>query len=1759
MSYGAAHLRKQIDKEAKKREHKDMTFSTFTHDWKGATESQTDTSAKDCPGDVVDPSTLIEEMVSKPVMNSLHRDGFRPLGLADALHQNHAALEGGKLSLVGCYITNISELTTSKARGIHTVYLSNNDIVSLNGLTQFNELRNLSLCSNNISYLGQLKVLGDLEHLEKLSLEGNTVASMPFYRLSVVGLCRHLVQLDGVRVGAEERSLANTAAREIGGYFERLRVSELRRVVLQHLSGVMRLHRELHEFLRPPDDDMGKAYAQQMMSHCPSDALRILVEGEVYRWLQISAADTFDCIVQDTARSLHLQMVQSLGAGQRTQMLRSPRKLFQHWKDVIDSLLRHQDLASSRLFNECEVCKGGEKKLSPSDPTSPVIKDLGVLPALHFHESIGDREMEVGYYGRRLPAGQRQSLAVPAPAGKELAVSMSQRYKRLLEAKKEDIGAEIRVPTSSSMTNMLPPQQSEPESPEKGPRPPMPGPDLALSGASPLWVRVTSGEQSGVHTQMMEKGHDTKAGVGHHGKHKEHGLDSMLDFSDERVVGFLKRALDANNAHDALQESHVLGMDVVGEWLHAYADARAMVKLDADVPVAIRLGPAPMASEDSPAPARSMAELKDQVQAALTALTQRQRDGYMSWSICEALCKQGSKVRGIMNVAVERVNHKLDLYYQMTRLLRDDVENGLQWVQNMEPLLKEVQEGKEALARLKGQMEESELERQRCVTLKAEEVAKKRSLLSSIHEANQAISSMSSQLHPRATDGRPRKKIKKMESVLDRVEELEGRSLLLMTRVLRHWKFNTYKRSKTRLFYRSMWPRYRKHLKKHIFLRWKGVLKGLYSRRLVQLKSQTRVLTDCFSDWHFEFVSTRTVRVYLRRKTDWAKRHVFRQFERLIVAHKGKVRDKRKKAVIVTCFTMIRLFRAWKMHYIQSRLTPLEEARGTLKASTFRLRHRLLAWRRVAEGAREARGSLSSAVHEVLSRRLLQSLFVPWKLQFQCRNFSRAKLCISGLRALTDHARSSKLDKFSWMWAEQFLQHKLLYYHRKYALSVLRRVTARTKKVRLAAEKVVFRKRRRTLLGIWYHMHSQSEKSRGLVGLTNALWEKDSKRTLESAFRHWLGHSKQQVEQPPPSHYFDEETAEEISLVLHGHSQLNQSHSRISAGSKGHDHDKGTGTAGTTSLLTTSPTPRAPADAKAIYKKKGLIKFRGRLLTREEVELSRLEHLVDEDYKALAGRYHSRKMVGHAWTTWRGRIWRSRLLRLRSDSVHHTRTKRCKARHWSVIVAMWLRVLMAKRHEASKDRGISALDTERSRLLRECATFRQQISQQQERSHYLGKKDTTVTESLSTAESNLRDTQHSVDQLKIRRDQIKSEISRLKEEAQTIRILAEGLESPDASMRHEVDKELESMLHQEEQLRDKNAKMLLDVETKYGHAVQVKLDSQREQARLHAEAEALLEVTRAQTAELVELEQRLQGLRSEKERDEAHIAEYSEELEQQGKNTAAKRKTFRDQVSALDEKIREMRSRHSLAQQEERELRSRLKELHAAKSKGLEEVKVAQASQSDDVVEMTALQHVTSTRAELESALAEVTELARVDEILAGDDFTRSMVEMQEKSLHSFLVPLEHHQGDGPGAASSFSEPDEPSLADDEKLNFLHVAAEGLDRINMSALDLLMDNGDSDNEGMSIAGSQIKAQSKRNDTERRPARKLSSAANTTSSATKRFENVRSKVDSGNRRRAKKVARKKEKEVEPQGRSQEVLNREIDSISERLKGRLRSWE
>ena len=84
------------------------------------------------------------------------------------------------------------------------------------------------------------------QHLERLSLEGNTVTGMPFYRQHVIGLCPRLIVLDGINVTAEERNADRAMDRQLSAFYDQLRSNELQNIVLQNLCLQVNLHAEFN-------------------------------------------------------------------------------------------------------------------------------------------------------------------------------------------------------------------------------------------------------------------------------------------------------------------------------------------------------------------------------------------------------------------------------------------------------------------------------------------------------------------------------------------------------------------------------------------------------------------------------------------------------------------------------------------------------------------------------------------------------------------------------------------------------------------------------------------------------------------------------------------------------------------------------------------------------------------------------------------------------------------------------------------------------------------------------------------------------------------------------------------------------------------------------------------------------------------------------------------------------------------------------------------------------------------------------------------------------------------------------------------------------------------------------------------------------------------------------------------------------------------------------------------------------------------------
>jgi hypothetical protein len=153
--------------------------------------------------------------------------------------------QGAKLSAVNASIGCIDRLPAPVALPCTHLFLSNNDISSLLGIEQFQNVKVLSLSNNMLRRTGDLVQLRSLRYLEKLNLEGNGVTSMPFYRQFIIALCPRLSLLDNVPVSAEERVPSDALSRRAGAVLEALRTEELRACVLRHVLRLTRVNAEL--------------------------------------------------------------------------------------------------------------------------------------------------------------------------------------------------------------------------------------------------------------------------------------------------------------------------------------------------------------------------------------------------------------------------------------------------------------------------------------------------------------------------------------------------------------------------------------------------------------------------------------------------------------------------------------------------------------------------------------------------------------------------------------------------------------------------------------------------------------------------------------------------------------------------------------------------------------------------------------------------------------------------------------------------------------------------------------------------------------------------------------------------------------------------------------------------------------------------------------------------------------------------------------------------------------------------------------------------------------------------------------------------------------------------------------------------------------------------------------------------------------------------------------------------------------------------
>lgn len=165
-------------------------------------------------------------------------------------HPQYLSSDGSKLSIVGKQITCIGNaLPPSIAEAIRTLYISNNNMKTLQGIEKYYQLRVISCANNYIRYLGDLKYLKQIPFIEKVSFTGNPVSLMPFYREYLISLCPNLLSIDGHTISWKERTDAKSSSQKAQLFYSQLRLTALRNCILLHIKNLHCCHQEIRSVI----------------------------------------------------------------------------------------------------------------------------------------------------------------------------------------------------------------------------------------------------------------------------------------------------------------------------------------------------------------------------------------------------------------------------------------------------------------------------------------------------------------------------------------------------------------------------------------------------------------------------------------------------------------------------------------------------------------------------------------------------------------------------------------------------------------------------------------------------------------------------------------------------------------------------------------------------------------------------------------------------------------------------------------------------------------------------------------------------------------------------------------------------------------------------------------------------------------------------------------------------------------------------------------------------------------------------------------------------------------------------------------------------------------------------------------------------------------------------------------------------------------------------------------------------------------------
>jgi hypothetical protein len=171
-------------------------------------------------------------------------------------------------------------------------------------LPSFLRLRSLSCSNNSLKYFGDLSALRELQFLEKISLIGNIVSSMPFYREFVLSLTPGLVSLDGVPITLKDKLEAKQAATRARLFYDQIRLNHLRNNLLLHVQRSVLCHTQLLSTFQTHNRRQSVGLSQRsgpsgvwpvpLTTARAICVLKQALNGGCFRWLFAACAADYD-------------------------------------------------------------------------------------------------------------------------------------------------------------------------------------------------------------------------------------------------------------------------------------------------------------------------------------------------------------------------------------------------------------------------------------------------------------------------------------------------------------------------------------------------------------------------------------------------------------------------------------------------------------------------------------------------------------------------------------------------------------------------------------------------------------------------------------------------------------------------------------------------------------------------------------------------------------------------------------------------------------------------------------------------------------------------------------------------------------------------------------------------------------------------------------------------------------------------------------------------------------------------------------------------------------------------------------------------------------------------------------------------------------------------------------------------------------------------------------------------------------------------